>query len=128
MNQKEIFDKLFILGFVWITPMSFVGILRSSLMWVLVNGVEVNIPICRNYDESVASNTSEEEEERTESQDQEEEEVQSKSQESQEEEESPRRGGEPRGRGGPIKEPRRGGGPIEEPRRGGKYATKRNNY
>ena len=86
MNQKEIFDKLFILGFVWITPMSFVGILRSSLMWVLVNGVEVNIPICRNYDESVASNTSEEEEESTENQDQEEEEVQSKSQDQEEEE------------------------------------------
>ena len=44
INQKELFNKLFVLGFVWLTPMSIVGILRSSIVWSLVNGVNINIP------------------------------------------------------------------------------------
>ena len=44
INQKELFNKLFVLGFVWLTPMSMVGILRSSIVWGLVNGVNINIP------------------------------------------------------------------------------------
>ena len=92
MNQQEILDKLFILGFVWITPMSFVGILRSSLMWILVNGVEINLPI-REYIESIASKTEEEVQSSNQEDEaiKEEEEVQSSSKEeeaSQEEEEN----------------------------------------
>ena len=44
INQKELFNKLFVLGFVWLTPMSLVGILRSSIVWGLVNGININIP------------------------------------------------------------------------------------
>lgn len=89
MNQQELFDKLFILGFVWMTPMSLLGILRSSLMWVLVNGIEVDIPL-REYEESVGSNEhseaiATEDEESQEEVQGEEEEVQSKSQGEEEE-------------------------------------------
>ena len=44
LNQKDLFNKMFVLGFVWLTPMSLVGILRSSIVWSLVNGIDINIP------------------------------------------------------------------------------------
>ena len=58
MDYNDIFEKLFVLGFIWMTPLSFVGIIRSGLLWVLVNGVEMEIPIRDHFDtESTVSYT-----------------------------------------------------------------------
>ena len=43
-DYKDLIDKVFVLGFVWMTPLSLVGIIRSGLLWMLINGVEIEIP------------------------------------------------------------------------------------
>ena len=54
IDQKDIFDKLFVLGFTWLTPMSLLGIMRASIIWVLVNGIK--LPFIQMYgDEDVFS-------------------------------------------------------------------------
>jgi hypothetical protein len=53
IDQKDIFDKLFVLGFTWITPMSFLGIMRASIIWILVNGIK--LPFIQYGDEDVFS-------------------------------------------------------------------------
>ena len=59
LDQKDIFDKLFVLGFTWLTPMSFLGIMRASIIWVLVNGIK--LPFIRMYGDEDVFSTEEEE-------------------------------------------------------------------
>ena len=59
LDQKDIFDKLFVLGFTWITPMSFLGIMRASIIWVLVNGIK--LPFIQMYGDEDVFSTEEEE-------------------------------------------------------------------
>ena len=60
-DYKDLIDKVFVLGFVWMTPLSLVGIIRSGLLWMLINGVEIEIPHIyelppRDEESGVASN------------------------------------------------------------------------
>lgn len=54
INQKELFNKLFVLSFVWLTPLSLVGIIRSSIVWSLVNGININIPWLHVTEEEIS--------------------------------------------------------------------------